>query len=107
MQDQSAKLFAFSETALFGRFDLFCRRAAKLAHLFSTIAQFEAIKGHHLEGMEAASRRFDEVVKVMMKKRHDLLKFTDGSFDRDFVEFNVQINEIEGLLQQFINASFE
>lgn len=57
--------------------------------------------------MEHATKRFNEVVKAMKAKKHDLLAFTDGAFDRDFVEFNVQINEIEGLLQQFINASFE
>ena len=40
-------------------------------------------------------------------KRHDLLAFGNNKYDRDYVEFNVKINDLEGGLQQFINASFE
>ena len=40
-------------------------------------------------------------------KRHDLLGYHNNQFDRDYVEFNVKISELEGSLQAFINASFD
>ncbi len=40
-------------------------------------------------------------------KRHDLLDYSHNRFDRDYVEFNVRISDLESALQQFINSSFE
>ena len=40
-------------------------------------------------------------------KKHDLLDYHNNKFDRDYVEFNVSISELEGSLQKFINQSFE
>jgi hypothetical protein len=37
----------------------------------------------------------------------DLLDYTRNTFDRDFLEFNVNVAELETALQGFINASFE
>ena len=34
------KTFDFSETQIFGKFDLFCRRVLKLIDIFNTIQQF-------------------------------------------------------------------
>lgn len=39
------KQFDFSETQIFGKFDLFCRRVIKLVDMFSTIQQFQALAG--------------------------------------------------------------
>ncbi|GLE09149.1 hypothetical protein PINS_up020740 [Pythium insidiosum] len=39
--------------------------------------------------------------------QHDLLDYKNNRFDRDYVEFNVRISDLEGLLQKFINDSFE
>ncbi|KAA0176015.1 hypothetical protein FNF27_02407 [Cafeteria roenbergensis] len=101
------KRFDFSEPAIFGRFDLFCRRALKLAHMFRTIAEFTEIAQHKLEGFEAVDERFARVVQEIKRKRHDLLQFTNNAFDRDFVEFNVNINEVENMMQQHVNKAFE
>ena len=46
------KQFDFSETQIFGKFDLFCRRIIKLIDMFSTMQQFHALAEHKLEGME-------------------------------------------------------
>ena len=40
------KQFDFSETLIFGRFDLFCRRVVKLIDMFSTIYQFQSLSRH-------------------------------------------------------------
>lgn len=101
------KQFDFNEQAIFGRFDLFCRRVIKLIDLFSTIQQFRTLAGHKLEGMEPLTKEFDDLAISFQARRHDLLAFTSGDFDRDFVEFNVNIDALEVKLQQFINGSFE
>ena len=44
------KQFDFSESAIFGKLDLFCRRITKLIDMFSTIQQFRTLASHKLEG---------------------------------------------------------
>ena len=52
-------------------------------------------------------RTFNEIVKGFRSKGYDLLDFHSNRFDRDYVDFNVKMNELESSLQQFINRSFE
>ena len=101
------KQFDFSETQIFGKFDLFCRRVIKLIDMFSTIQQFKSLASHNMEGMENLISNFFKIIDNFRAKRHDLLNYHNNQFDRDFVEFNVKISELEGLLQSFINQSFE
>jgi len=101
------KLFDFNERTIFGKFDLFCRRVVKLIDMFSTIQQFTQLALHKLEGMDDIIGMFFALIDGFKRKRHDLLDFQRNDFDRDYVEFNSRINELEGKLQQFINASFE
>ena len=44
---------------------------------------------------------------ILTLRRTDLLDYTRNTFDRDFLEFNVNVAELETALQGFINASFE
>merc|ERR1719238_1234143 len=101
------KQFDFNETAVFGKFDLFCRRVVKLIDMFSTIHQFNSLADHKLEGMEGLIEQFQGIVRDFKARRHNLLDFHNNTFDRDFVEFNVKISELENALQLFINQSFE
>jgi len=101
------KQFDFSEQQIFGKFDLFCRRVIKLIDMFSTIHQFKALANHKLEGMEALTHQFQQIIIEFRRKNHDLLDYHSNKFDRDYVEFNVAISDLENSLQQFINDSFE
>jgi len=101
------KQFDFSETQMFSKFDLFCRRVIKLIDMFSTIHQFKSLGSHKLEGMEGLISTFHGIIDEFKGKRHDLLDYHNNKFDRDYVEFNVHISDLEGSLQQFINQSFE
>ncbi|GBG33121.1 Dynein heavy chain 5, axonemal [Hondaea fermentalgiana] len=101
------KQFDFSEQQIFGKFDLFCRRVIKLIDMFSTIHQFRALANHKLEGMEALTDQFQTIISEFRRKNHDLLDYHNNKFDRDYVEFNVAISDLESSLQQFINDSFE
>lgn len=106
-QTPKGKQFAFSEMQIFGKFDLFCRRVIKLIDMFSTIDQFSSLSKNKLEGMEKLIDQFHLIVKEFKLKRHDLLDYHNNKFDRDYVEFNVKITDLEAALQQFINQSFE
>jgi dynein heavy chain len=106
-QTPKGKQFTFKETDIFGRFDLFCRRVIKLIDMFSTIEQFNSLSMNKLEGMEDLINKFLSIVKDFKLKKHNLLDYHNNKFDRDYVEFNVKINDLESNLQQFINSSFE
>ncbi|KAJ8610701.1 hypothetical protein CTAYLR_005659 [Chrysophaeum taylorii] len=101
------KQFDFAEPQIFGKFDLFCRRLIKLIDMFSTIKQFHALGEHNLEGMDPLLSVFEQILAQFKDKRHDLLDYHSNKFDRDYVEFNVRIGELETSLQHFINRSFE
>eukprot|EP00392_Amoebophrya_sp_AT5.2_P015403 g15605.t1 len=101
------KQFDFSETLIFGKFDLFCRRVVKLIDMFSTIYQFQSLSQHRFDGMEVLVDNFKYIMEDFRNKRHDLLDFHHNRFDRDYVDFNVRISDLEAALQQFINQSFE
>ena len=106
-QNQKGKRFDFDEMQIFGKFKLFCRRVIKLIDMFSTIDQFNSLSKNKLEGMERLIDQFHQIVKEFRLKRHDLLDYHNNKFDRDYVEFNVKITDLESALQQFINQSFE
>eukprot|EP00940_MAST-03C_sp_MAST-3C-sp2_P002393 g2393.t1 len=101
------KQFDFNEQQIFGRFDLFCRRAVKLIDMFSTIQQFRALASHRMDGMETLLEDFFAITQCFRDNGHDLLDYNSNKFDRDFVEFNVGIANLERSLQLFINESFE
>jgi dynein heavy chain len=99
--------FDFSETQIFGKFDLFCRRLIKLMDMFSTMQQFKSLQEQRFEGLEELIVKFGDAVKTFRAKNHDLLDFQLNKFDRDYVDFNSRMNELENSLQQLINQSFE
>jgi dynein heavy chain len=57
--------------------------------------------------METLVKSFIQIVDDFKRKPYDLLDYTKNAFDRDFLEFNVNVAELETALQGFINASFE
>jgi dynein heavy chain len=78
----------------------------KLIDLFSTIQQFKTLEKHNLENIQPILKTFQGYVTKFKNKNHRLLEYRDDRFDRDFVEFNVDISNVETLLQEYINQSF-
>ena len=103
----SDKPFNFNEMQIFGKFDLFCRRLIKLIDMFSTIDEFTALAENKLEGMELLIEQFTQIKEDFRAKDHDLLDYHNNKFDRDFVEFNVRISELEAAMLEFVDHSFE
>lgn len=106
------KQFEFSPNIIFGNFDLFCRRILKLIELFSTIQQFQTLGQHNLENMDSIIKEFNLKVEGFKKQisnnpQNNLLEFSSNYFDRDFVQFNVDVSLIEQKLIQHIDKNFD
>lgn len=80
---------------------------AKLIELFGTIQQFRTLEKHNLENINGILDQFKNYVSVFKKKGHKLLDFHNNTFDRDFVEFNVDVSSVETELQRYIDKNFE
>ena len=98
--------FDFNTATIFGKFDLFCRRVRKLIDIFSTIMQFNALKKHNFEGIGEITDRFDALIGKFKTRRFDLFDYQNNKFDREFVQFNVEITLLDNELQNFINSNF-
>jgi len=103
----TGRQFDFNEMQIFGKFDLFCRRLIKLIDMFTTIDQFTVLAKNKLEGMEPLVDEFMHIKQDFQARNHVLLDYHNNKFDRDYVEFNVRISELEGGMQEFVDHSFE
>jgi len=106
-QTPGGKQFNFNDLHIFGKFELFCKRIQKLIDVFTTIEQFVSLSQYNIDGMESLIARFFEIVDELKRKTADLLDYTKPAFDKDYIEFNKNIQELESSLQVFINSSFE
>ena len=106
-ENPSNRQFDFDEERAFGKFDLFAKRLHKLVDMFTTIVQFTQLAERRMDGMEGVIRRFFVVAEEFKRKPYDLLDFSKNQYDRDFLEFNVNIHDLETKLQTFIDSSFE
>lgn len=107
MKMPKGKQFEFSTIAIFGKFNLFSRRVSKLIDLFSTIEQFRILQKHNLENIQPILKKFDDCWKFLKSKKRDLLDQSSNKFDRDFVEFNVSVSNVETDLQAYIDSHFQ
>jgi hypothetical protein len=64
------------------------------------------VQNTHIEGLEATMCRFGDIVEEIRRKPYDLLDASKNIFDRDFLEFNVHINDLELAVQvRLLHAS--
>lgn len=45
--------------------------------------------------MDKLIGKFEGIIEKLKKKKHDLLETTINKFDRDWVEFNVDISKLD------------
>lgn len=107
LSQSGARQFDFNELQIFGKFELFCKRVQKLIYVFSTVEQFSTLAKHSIDGMDNLIKRFSEIVDELRRKPYDFLDHSKAQFDKDYIEFNKNIEELETALQVFINSSFE
>lgn len=75
--------------------------------MFRTIKQFKELEKHNLENIQGIVNEFQTQVKDFKSKNHKLLDFMDGVFDKDYVEFNVRVSEVEMSLKKYIDKNFD
>lgn len=98
------KHYEFTDTVIFGKFDLFCRRVGKLKDLFETIEQFQVLGKHNLENMQSILTDFYTALNELKSTNLDrLLDYKKNDFDINFVSFNANVSQIESRLMQFIS----
>jgi dynein heavy chain len=68
MTTPKGKQFDFSETQIFGKFDLFCRRLIKLMDMFSTMQQFKSLAQQKFEGLDPLLHAFHDIVRSFRNK---------------------------------------
>ena len=108
MAQAKGKQFDFDVEKIFGKFDVFARRCKKLIDMFGSIIQFETLaKNTFIDGMDVLGKRFFKVVDEFKRKPYPLLDFQNNQYERDYLEFNVNIADIEFSLQELIDKSFE
>lgn len=56
--------------------------------------------------MDKLTSKFESIIEGFKKNRHDLLDTSQNKFDRDWVEFNVEISKLDVELQNFIDNNF-
>lgn len=103
----AGKQFDCNEVQIFGKMDLFCRRIVKLIDLFTTLEHFKTLAKDKIEGMDSIMKKFSEIQLGFRSRNHDLLDYQNNTFDRDYVEFNVRVSDIENNIQKFVNDAFE
>ena len=107
-QQPKGRQFDFDFEKIFAKLELFTKRLNKLIDMFTTIHQFNTLaETNTIDGMNGMIKRFFVIADEFKRKPYDLLDYTKNQYDRDFLEFNVNIHDLETQLQDFINASFE
>lgn len=53
----------------------------------------------YIEGLETFYQRFHRALQEVREKPYDLLDMDNTQFDRDILEFNVNVNDLENGLQ--------
>lgn len=82
------------------RLTLFSKRLKKLSAMLTTVDHFSNLSHQtHIDGLEEIVQNFDSVVDDIRRKPYDLLDFSNTQFDRDYMEFNVNIHELEMAIQ--------
>ena len=65
------------------------------------------VEKHNLESIQPIVDQFSKYVNSFRSKiTHPLLDYKDDTFDRDFVEFNVDVSRVENKLTEYIDSSF-
>ena len=59
------------------------------------------------DGLEALLKTFFRAAEELKRKPYDPLDYRNNQFDRDYLDFNVSVHDLETSLQDFIDKSFE
>ena len=74
-------------------------------HIFYMHLKYVYVMQHtYIAGLEALHGRFQRAVEEIRQKPYELLDMENTQFDRDILEFNVNVNDLENSLQVFLGT---
>ncbi|XP_048669966.1 dynein axonemal heavy chain 5 isoform X3 [Marmota marmota marmota] len=103
----SEKQFEFSEIYIFGKFETFHRRLAKIMDIFTTFKTYSVLQDSKIEGLEDMVTKYQDIVATIKKKEYDFLDHRKMDFAQDYEEFCRQTNDLHNELQKFMDVTFE
>uniref|UniRef100_G3T979 Dynein axonemal heavy chain 5 n=1 Tax=Loxodonta africana TaxID=9785 RepID=G3T979_LOXAF len=106
-QIPNEKQFEFSEMYIFGKFETFHRRLAKILDIFTTFKTYSVLRDSKIEGLENLIAMFQGIVVTIKKKEYNFLDQRKMEFDQDYEEFCKQTNDLHNELQKFMDVTFE
>ncbi|XP_055965046.1 dynein axonemal heavy chain 5 [Sorex fumeus] len=106
-QDPNEKQFEFSEMYIFGKFETFHRRLAKIIDIFTTFKTYSVLQDSNIEGLEDMVTKYQGIVATMKKKEYNFLDQRKMDFDEDYEEFCKQTNDLHMELQKFMAVTIE
>ncbi|KAF7265346.1 hypothetical protein GWI33_021235 [Rhynchophorus ferrugineus] len=105
--------FTFSENYIFGKFDAFCKRLAKIISMFDLIDDYNGLFQRRMEGLllgealEESIQKFTEIKTVIMNKQYDYLDQRNTDFEKDFLDFLASTDRLKDSVAETIEANFD
>ncbi|KAJ8789143.1 hypothetical protein J1605_022244 [Eschrichtius robustus] len=106
-RDPNEKQFEFSEMYIFGKFETFHRRLAKIMDIFTTFKTYSVLQDSKIEGLENMVTKYQGIVATIKKKEYNFLDQRKMDFEQDYEEFCKQTNDLHNELQKFMDVTFE
>ena len=92
-QTPQEKQFDFSEEAVFGNFDLFCKRLKKIADIIITKDNFSSLEKTTVPGLGAIIAAQNTAVNELRVKPYDPLLHRMAMFDEDYQNYKAKIKK--------------
>ncbi|GCB65196.1 hypothetical protein scyTo_0013426, partial [Scyliorhinus torazame] len=87
--------FDVSEMYIFGKFEVFCKRLAKITEMVETTRTFAVLKNSTIEGIEILAIRYQNIYLNLRKSNYDILDPRKKEFNSDYAVFMKQIFDLE------------
>lgn len=105
--------FGFSENFVFGKFDTFCDRLAKIISMFNLIDDYNHLFERRLEGLllgealEEAMATFEDAKKIILSKKYDYLDHRNADFNIDYSAFMNKTDALKESIGSVIESNFD
>uniref|UniRef100_A0A4X1TUI0 AAA+ ATPase domain-containing protein n=1 Tax=Sus scrofa TaxID=9823 RepID=A0A4X1TUI0_PIG len=102
-QHPNEKQFEFSEMYIFGKFETFHRRLAKIMDIFTTFQTYAVLQDSKIEGLDGMVTKYQDIVATIKKKEYNFLDQRKMDFEQDYEEFCKQTNDLHvGCIIKFL-----
>ncbi|XP_038654873.1 dynein heavy chain 8, axonemal-like isoform X2 [Scyliorhinus canicula] len=98
--------FDVSEMYIFGKFEVFCKRLAKITEMVEATRTFSVLKNSTIEGIEILAIRYQNIYLNLRKSNYDILDPRKKEFNSDYAIFMKQIFDLENMLDDFMSNCF-